>query len=87
MNAAAIRPRVSTWRAPSAPSRVKTACASRNASASWTAASWACWILLATSGGAIAHNVETDFAGLNVRSKPATDPFPNLRPSAVPVTG
>lgn len=36
------------------------------------AESWACWILLATPGGAIAHNVETDFAELKVRSNPAT---------------
>jgi hypothetical protein len=42
------------------------------ASASATAAWWACSIFVATSGGAIAHNAETDLTGLNVRSNPAT---------------
>ena len=39
---------------------------------SCTAAWWAASIRLATSGGAIAHNADTDLTGVKVRSKPAT---------------
>lgn len=72
MNAAAMSPRVSTWRAPSLPSRVNWACCSTKERASATAAWWACSIFAAISDGATAQSAETDFTGLNVRSNPAT---------------
>nr|WP_236567513.1 hypothetical protein [Nocardia sp. CY41] len=64
-------PSVSTWRTPPLPRRVKRACFSRYASASLIAAWWAASIFSAIPRGAIAHSVDTDFAGENVRSTAA----------------
>ena len=68
VNTAAISPEVSTCRTPPAPSRVKTACRSSQASVSATAAAWAASTCSATFRGASAHSAETDFTGENVRS-------------------
>ena len=72
VNAVATRPRVSTCRTPSVPSRVNRAVLSRNASASLTAVWWARSIAAAVGRSAIAHSVLTLLTGENVRSYPAT---------------
>jgi len=53
------------------------------------AAWWACSICAAIGGSATAHNVDTDFTGESVRSKPATvcGPGPGMlrdRPGHLP---
>ena len=68
VNAVATRPRTLTCRMPCGPVRVNRACVSMNVSASLTAAWWARSIAAATAGSAIAHKVDTDFTGENVRS-------------------
>ena len=68
VNAAAIRPSVSTWAMPSVPNRDRHASRSMNASASATAWRWAASIFSAIGSGATAHNADTDFTGLNVMS-------------------
>ena len=79
MNAAANRPRVSTCRAPPAPFAGEDRVGLQERHRVEYRGVVGLWILCATSGGATAHSVETDFAGLNVRSKPVTDLFPNFR--------
>ena len=68
VNAAATKPRTSTWRTPLVPNRVYRACCSMNRKASRTAARWACSIAAAVAGSATAHSADTLFTGEKVRS-------------------
>ncbi len=71
-NAAASIPVVSSCCTPLRPPRVRTASRSSQDNASCTAAWCAAAIWSATSLGAIAHNADTDFTGVKLKSNPAT---------------
>lgn len=68
VNAVATSPVTSACRVPPAPVRENNSWVSMNAKASRTAAWWASSIRAAVAGSAIAHSVETDLTGENVRS-------------------